>query len=840
MNYNRTILTFILSLTWVLSQCQISEFKYSKITPHYIGAGELSSSEIDINANVVAISMPFKQNAKGGQGLVKLFRKNTLTFDESYTICEDSTGRFGNSIGLSQFYLFVGDWFDNELIEASGAVYVYKKDGLNNWCFFQKLKPNNPSEVRYFGYDLDVDHNNNLIVGAIESSSFSTPGAIYFFTLENGKFVQKSKFLSPSPGIGFGESVAIFGNVAAAGAPYDDQKALDAGAVYFYWKNENSTFWNSGIKRIPFNGEINDYYGSAIDLGVFTGNAWSTTVVIGAPGKDQINAPNCGAVYFIGTDGFQTGLLQYRQPAVPSIDDNYFLGSSVSIGLGCASADAPGARFTGPDDGKIFIFGDGNYSLIDEIQELEGEVGPSKFSPGGDELVSTASTDFTSVADRGFYYRKVNNIMIKGDEFEINDLNEQDLFGYSISASGNFLAIGSFGGLSYTSSSSDPSDGSAFVFTRILDTITKQSWRFFSPNTPDIFGRAVDIYYNEVIVGDVGEAYIYETDGKGWRYPVWLHDLNGVNPGLGFGTSVAITENIAVVGSPNDNSNSGAVYIFVKENNIWKFDTKLLNDDSSPDYFGQSVDVDSCFVIIGAPNDDEGGTDAGAVYIRTKYDGGWFSVTKIIPKNAAANGNFGRSVELSIPKAIIGSPTNQTMGNGSAYVYEHVENTMNDWVEDIKFNSPQNAINFGWSVSIDNDIAAIGAPGSYNDIGHTIVYQEVAGNWQMILDRSKIGQYGYSVECDAGVVYTSDIYDSTYVNAGGCVEQIVLGGYCPETLYVQGVIDNTKSYNANNIISNAIVTKRGNVIFNANNVLLDINMLTEEMGCLEVNNTGCN
>jgi hypothetical protein len=79
---------------------------------------------------------------------------------------------------------------------------------------------------------------------------------------------------------------------------------------------------------------------------------------------------------------------------------------------------------------------------------------------------------------------------------------------------------------------------------------------------------AVSISGNEALFGedDLG-AYVFAKNGGEWTQQAELTEPNGSADG--FGTSVAISGNIAAVGAPvktvNGNRLQGAVYIFVKK-----------------------------------------------------------------------------------------------------------------------------------------------------------------------------------------------------------------------------------------------------------------------------------
>jgi hypothetical protein len=91
---------------------------------------------------------------------------------------------------------------------------------------------------------------------------------------------------------------------------------------------------------------------------------------------------------------------------------------------------------------------------------------------------------------------------------------------------------------------------------------------------------------------------------------------------------VAIWGNTTAVGAPDADGaegavDTGAVYIFRRASGVWTQIAKLTADDADAgDKFGMAVDIGATDIAVGAPGDDELGTDAGAVYV---YTGGYIS-----------------------------------------------------------------------------------------------------------------------------------------------------------------------------------------------------------------------
>lgn len=85
-----------------------------------------------------------------------------------------------------------------------------------------------------------------------------------------------------------------------------------------------------------------------------------------------------------------------------------------------------------------------------------------------------------------------------------------------------------------------------------------------------------------------------------------------------FGSSVAIHNNVAIIGANNADSEAGRVYVFKKdsETGIWdEIITLLPTNGQSGDQFGYSVSVKNNLVIVGAPFNDEVDENAGVAFV---------------------------------------------------------------------------------------------------------------------------------------------------------------------------------------------------------------------------------
>ena len=160
--------------------------------------------------------------------------------------------------------------------------------------------------------------------------------------------------------------------------------------------------------------------------------------------------------------------------------------------------------------------------------------------------------------------------------------------------------------------------------------------------------------------------------------------------------------------------NAGTVYVFRRTAaDTWDSITQLLAPDAQGgDYFGCSVSIDGDYAIVGANYEDEGGSEAGAAYIfhRSGPDT-WDAGTKIIAPDAESSDNFGHSVGISGDYAIVGARNENQGGSraGAAYIFQ--QTAVDVWDTGIKVLAPdaEQDDRFGTSVGLSGIYYLVGA-----------------------------------------------------------------------------------------------------------------------------------
>ena len=145
------------------------------------------------------------------------------------------------------------------------------------------------------------------------------------------------------------------------------------------------------------------------------------------------------------------------------------------------------------------------------------------------------------------------------------------------------------------------------------------------------------------------------------------------------------------------------------------------SDAAAGDQFGISVAVDGDTAVVGSYRDDEAGDDSGSAYVFAKdSSGAWSQQAKLTPLDGDEGDQFGWSVALDGDTAAIGAPGDDHNGfidGGSAYVFTRDPSGV--WSEAAKLTASDagDSHRFGEAVAVDGDTIVTGAVGGINGVG---------------------------------------------------------------------------------------------------------------------------
>ncbi len=318
------------------------------------------------------------------------------------------------------------------------------------------------------------------------------------------------------------------------------------------------------------------------------------------------------------------------------------------------------------------------------------------------------------------------------------DGSSGDRFGWSVALSGNTALVGAYLRLTGTFRT-----GAAYIFQR-----TGPTWSLQATLLPDSgfnknFGSSVALSGDTAVIGNpnnndsTGAVYVFQRNGTTWQKQAKLESGQPF-----FGARVAISVDTIVVGddlavSPGLGQ-TGAAYVYRFNGSTWELESSLLGSDSlHADHFGVGLAISGDTLIVGAYGDDTngGGTDAGSAFIFQRSGTTWTEKSHLIPADSAAGDLYGWSVGISGDTAIASAYYDDTLGAanaGSIYVYQRNGAT---WSQQTKLTAtePQAGETLGYSTAINGDTIVAGAQlydlPAIQNAGAAHIFQRANGVW---------------------------------------------------------------------------------------------------------------
>ncbi len=212
-----------------------------------------------------------------------------------------------------------------------------------------------------------------------------------------------------------------------------------------------------------------------------------------------------------------------------------------------------------------------------------------------------------------------------------------------------------------------------------------------------------------------------------------------------YGTSVSINGEVAFIGAPRDDDNgtqSGSVYVYERDDtSSWVLVAKLTPSVSGAYFFfGEAVDVYGDWAIVGAPYEDEFLPDDGAAYVFHRENGVWTEFQRLAPATREIYYRFGAAVAVAGNSIAVAAPFDATTRRGRVYMYEY-DSCTDTWNEAAILQSTDifNEDQFGAAVdlTISNGIPylAVGVRRDDDagaDTGAVYVYRRVSGLWSNV------------------------------------------------------------------------------------------------------------
>ncbi|HNO79021.1 MAG TPA: FG-GAP repeat protein [Phycisphaerae bacterium] len=262
------------------------------------------------------------EGPSSSSGSVYIFvRSGGVWMQQAFLTADDAGGgdQFGFAVAIDGDTALVGSVTDDVPEVNAGSAYVFVRSG-GVWTQQAKLIADDAGAQEYFGQAVALD-GDTAVIGAPEGNT--SPGKAYVFVRSGGVWTQEQKLLSDDAADydQFGISVAVQGDTAVVGAPYDDDDGAFSGSAYVFVRSGGA--WAQQQKLTASNAMIQDLFGLSVAV-------HGDTAFIASPRSDVV-CPACDAGAVFKFDRFGATWTEDQIITAADASTNALVGISVSV-----------------------------------------------------------------------------------------------------------------------------------------------------------------------------------------------------------------------------------------------------------------------------------------------------------------------------------------------------------------------------------------------------------------------------------------------------------------------------------------------------------------------------
>ncbi|MCB1063429.1 MAG: hypothetical protein KDN20_10985 [Verrucomicrobiae bacterium] len=403
--------------------------------------------------------------------------------------------QFGAAVALTDKWMVIGEQLNDDLGTDAGAAHVYS---ATTGRYLRKLGGKEVMAGDQFGSSVAVCGDLAVVGAPFDDSGANNCGAIYVFDLRNGRQLLRVEPQSPTNNLRFGISVAMSHDRILVGAP---QPNTGSGRAYLIDSTTGAELWDFtgndvvGDERFGFSVAI------CGDLGL-----------IGAPLGDSDSVTNCGSAYLFDLKEMN----QIDEWHASDVAAGAGFGGAVSLGSGYAVVGAPRDSAEGVEAGAAYVFevhrGTELHKLVSTEADDAFQFGNSVSVSGHQVLVGEYHSDFPQspnafLAIGSAYLFDLESGVLRRT-FLARDFSAGDEFGTAVALCGDQAVIGS-----PLDDDLAANSGSAYFYRGISSTppfVTLSKVGDFAPDVPDTEFR----YFGQPIM-QVGGGAFFEAGLKG-------------------------------------------------------------------------------------------------------------------------------------------------------------------------------------------------------------------------------------------------------------------------------------------------------------------------------------
>jgi hypothetical protein len=265
----------------------------AELLPADGSAGDLFGHAVAVSGDIAVVAAPLDDDEGPESGSVYVFGFDPPSgqwIEQEKILASDGAAdiEFGGAVAAKGDVVIVGAPA-SATDGLPGAAYCFGYDGgASAWIEQAKIHPSDSSPGDEFGTAIAID-GDLMIVGA--SGAGIDAGAAYVYRHDGSAWSQEARIVADDGAVddGFGQAVAIGGDLAIVGAPFERDHGLFGGAVYAFRSDSAGPGWTQAAKLLTPDGVRFDMAGHSVGL-------HGTTALVGAAGDNELGT-SAGAFY---------------------------------------------------------------------------------------------------------------------------------------------------------------------------------------------------------------------------------------------------------------------------------------------------------------------------------------------------------------------------------------------------------------------------------------------------------------------------------------------------------------------------------------------------------------
>jgi cysteine-rich repeat protein len=363
---------------------------------------------------------------------------------------------FGYSVAIDGDYAMSGARLNDDAGSNSGAAYIYIR-GPARWVERAKLVAGDAASGDMFGNSTDISGSFAIVGANQDDDDGNNSGAAYIFHSEGAVWPEQAKLTAGDAAGGdqFGWSVAISGDYAIVGAPYNSDAGYASGSAYIFVRQGIN--WVQQAKLTASNATAVDQFGFSVTID-------GEYAVVAAPSNSSAGA-DAGAVYVFHRSG-TNWLEQPMIVAGDAVSDGGF-GADLAINAGhmLIGSRANGAYFYSLDDNNTPADpNDDSWVFEQKLTASDGwdgdRYGTAVAISGTLAVVGAfGNADAGPSSGSAYLYQWDGAVWTNEEKLTPADLAESDSFGFSVGVGPTHVFVGS-----YKDDDRGSESGSAYLF----------------------------------------------------------------------------------------------------------------------------------------------------------------------------------------------------------------------------------------------------------------------------------------------------------------------------------------------------------------------------------------